>query len=153
VAPHTVLVTGEVDRSTAFETGFPIHEAYREGAWEADPLILNDQALVVHVAGRGLVILTGCGHSGIVNICRYARRLTGVERIYAVLGGFHLNGAAVRTNHWCDLRRAGGDGAGGDRSQPLHRMEGHPRYSRRFPHSFIQNSVGTTFDLGSAQAA
>ena len=42
--------------------------------------------------GKGLVILTGCGHAGIVNICRYAQRLTGVDQIYAVIGGFHLNG-------------------------------------------------------------
>jgi 7,8-dihydropterin-6-yl-methyl-4-(beta-D-ribofuranosyl)aminobenzene 5'-phosphate synthase len=47
----------------------------------------------VHVAGCGLVVLTGCGHAGIVNIVRYARALTGVERVYAVVGGFHLTGA------------------------------------------------------------
>jgi 7,8-dihydropterin-6-yl-methyl-4-(beta-D-ribofuranosyl)aminobenzene 5'-phosphate synthase len=36
-------------------------------------------------------VLTGCGHAGI-NICRYAQRLTGVETLHAVIGGFHLNG-------------------------------------------------------------
>ena len=39
---------------------------------------------------KGLVVLTGCGHAGIVNIVRHAKRLTGVDRVYAVLGGFHL---------------------------------------------------------------
>ena len=48
--------------------------------WEPDPLILDDQALIVHVRGRGLVVLTGCGHAGIVNIVRYARALTGEDR-------------------------------------------------------------------------
>ncbi len=57
-----------------------------------DPLILDDQALVVHVAGKGLVVVTGCGHAGIVNICRYATRLTGVDTLHAVIGGFHLSG-------------------------------------------------------------
>jgi len=42
------------------------------------------------VRDKGLVVLTGCGHSGIVNIVRYAKRLTGVDRLYAVLGGLHL---------------------------------------------------------------
>ena len=88
-----VLVTGEVARTTDFEQGFAIHQALRGGVWEPDPLILDDQALVVHVAGRGLVVLTGCGHAGIVNIVRYARALTGVEPVHAVIGGFHLTGA------------------------------------------------------------
>ena len=41
---------------------------------------------------KGLVVLTGCGHSGIVNIVRHAKALTGVDTVYAVLGGFHLTG-------------------------------------------------------------
>jgi 7,8-dihydropterin-6-yl-methyl-4-(beta-D-ribofuranosyl)aminobenzene 5'-phosphate synthase len=47
---------------------------------------------VVSVRGQGLVVLTGCGHSGIVNILRYARRLTGEDKLHAVVGGFHLSG-------------------------------------------------------------
>jgi len=72
----SLLVTGEVDRTTAFERGFPGHEAHVHGAWQPDPLILDDQALVAIVRGRGLVVLTGCGHSGIVNIVRYVQKLT-----------------------------------------------------------------------------
>lgn len=89
-----VLVTGEVDRTTAFEQGMPFHEKAAGGGWEPDPMILDDQALIVNVAGHGLVVLTGCGHSGIVNIVRYARRLTGVDRVAGVVGGFHLSGPA-----------------------------------------------------------
>jgi 7,8-dihydropterin-6-yl-methyl-4-(beta-D-ribofuranosyl)aminobenzene 5'-phosphate synthase len=90
----SLLVTGEVDRTTEFERGFPGHEAHRHGAWQSDPLILDDQALVATVRGHGLVVLTGCGHSGIINILRYVRKLTGENRIHAVLGGFHLSGRA-----------------------------------------------------------
>lgn len=86
-----LLVTGEVDRTTPFERGFPGHEALVGGAWEADPRISDDQALVARVA-RGLVVLSGCGHAGIVNTVRHARRLTGEDRIAAVTGGFHLLG-------------------------------------------------------------
>lgn len=89
---RSLLVTGEVDRTTEFEQGFPIHDAKRDGEWTPDPLILDEQALVIHVRGRGLVILTGCGHAGIVNIVRYARRLTGVDQVHAVIGGYHLTG-------------------------------------------------------------
>lgn len=75
-----------------FEKGFPIHQAWRGERWEPDPLILDDQALITHVAGRGLVVLTGCGHAGVINICRYAQLLTGVGKLHAVIGGFHLTG-------------------------------------------------------------
>jgi 7,8-dihydropterin-6-yl-methyl-4-(beta-D-ribofuranosyl)aminobenzene 5'-phosphate synthase len=87
---RSVLITGEVDRVTGFEKGFPVHQAWRGQSWEPDPLIPDDQALIAHVAGRGLVVLTGCGHAGIINICRYAQRLTGVENLHAIIGGFHL---------------------------------------------------------------
>ena len=76
-----MLITGEVDRTTPFETGFQGHEAMRDGAWQADPLILDDQALVVSLGDRGLVILSGCGHAGIVNTVRYARKLTGHDAV------------------------------------------------------------------------
>jgi 7,8-dihydropterin-6-yl-methyl-4-(beta-D-ribofuranosyl)aminobenzene 5'-phosphate synthase len=90
-----VLVTGEVDRTTEFERGMPPpHQAWTGSGWEHDPLVQDDQALVVHVRDRGLVVLTGCGHAGAVNIVRHARRLTGVDRLYALLGGLHLSGAA-----------------------------------------------------------
>lgn len=89
----SVLITGEVARSTDFERGMAVHQALRDGVWRPDPLILDDQALVLHVRGRGLVVLTGCGHAGIVNTTRYSRALTGVEQVHAVLGGFHLSGA------------------------------------------------------------
>src|SRR4029077_17407667 len=45
----SVLITGEVDRTTDFEHGMPFHEALTDGAWAPDPLILDDQALIVHV--------------------------------------------------------------------------------------------------------
>lgn len=88
----SVLVTGEVDRTNDFEPGFPMQEMLRNGVWSKDPLVLDDQALVVHVRDKGLVVMTGCGHAGVVNTVSYARRLTGVEHVHAIIGGFHLSG-------------------------------------------------------------
>src|SRR5260370_26707533 len=73
----SVLVTGEVARTTGYEPGFPPQDAWLDGAWAPDPLVLDDQALMINISGKGLVVLTGCGHAGLVNICRYSRRLTG----------------------------------------------------------------------------
>lgn len=88
----SVLVTGEVDRTTGYEPGFPPQEAWRDDHWEPDPLVLDDQAVIINLRDRGLVVITGCGHAGIVNIARYARALTGQSKVYGLFGGFHLNG-------------------------------------------------------------
>ncbi|HTI35696.1 MAG TPA: MBL fold metallo-hydrolase [Miltoncostaea sp.] len=138
-----LLVTGEVDRTTAFERGFPGHEAHGDGGWEPDPLILDDQALLAHVRGRGLVVLTGCGHAGIVNILRHASRLTGVERIHAVVGGFHLSGAAFEAviGPTCDALAPFAP----DHLVPAHctGWRAQQALAARFPEAFIPSCVGT----------
>jgi 7,8-dihydropterin-6-yl-methyl-4-(beta-D-ribofuranosyl)aminobenzene 5'-phosphate synthase len=88
-----VLITGEVDRTTEFERGMPPpHQEWTGSAWQHDPLVIDDQALVAHVRGRGLVVLTGCGHAGAINIVRQAQRLTAVPALHALVGGLHLSG-------------------------------------------------------------
>ncbi len=87
-----LMVTGEIERTTEFEHGLPVQQAFRDGEWQPDPLTHDDQALVVHLRGRGLVVITGCGHAGLINTVRHARNLTGIDPVYAVVGGFHLGG-------------------------------------------------------------
>ena len=85
-----VWVTGEIPRRTDFEdTGGPFF--LDEACTKADPLV-DDQALYVESAA-GVVVLTGCGHAGLVNTLDYVSELTGCRRMCAVLGGFHLVGA------------------------------------------------------------
>jgi 7,8-dihydropterin-6-yl-methyl-4-(beta-D-ribofuranosyl)aminobenzene 5'-phosphate synthase len=88
----SVFTTGEVLRDTSFEKveGF---RTLKEGKF-VDDTIMDDQALVVDVEEKGLVVVTGCAHSGIVNTVRQAQRLSGVQEIYAIVGGFHLQGAS-----------------------------------------------------------
>ena len=149
----SMLVTGEVDRTTEFEQGFLIHQAYRNGTWVPDPLILDDQALIVNLAGKGLVILTGCGHAGIVNTCRYAQRLTGEARLHAVIGGFHLNGPLFEPIIPATLDAL--EQLAPDVIVPAHCTGWRAVHAiaARFPEQFIQNSVGTTFDLTAKLAA
>ncbi len=143
----SLLVTGEVDRTTEFETGFPVHQALRNGEWQPDPLILDDQALIAHVRDKGLVILTGCGHSGIVNIVRYARKLTGVDEVYAVLGGFHLSGPVFEPiiPATCEALAAFAP----EVVVPAHCTGWRAVHAlaATLPGAFIQNSVGTRFEL------
>ena len=83
-----VVTTGEVERRTSYE---PLENVFNDvdGDLVQDPE-LDDMSLVVNVGSLGLVILAGCSHAGIVNIMWQARRITGVEKIHAVIGGFHL---------------------------------------------------------------
>jgi 7,8-dihydropterin-6-yl-methyl-4-(beta-D-ribofuranosyl)aminobenzene 5'-phosphate synthase len=142
-----VLITGEVDRTTDFETGMPYHEAYADGRWEPDPLILDDQALVVHLRGRGLLVLTGCGHAGVVNIARHAMRLTGVARVEALLGGFHLTGAGFEPIIPATVE-ALVDLAPG-LLVPAHctGWKAQHRLAAALPEAFVPNAVGTSYTL------
>ncbi len=147
VLDGSLLVTGEVDRTTEYEKGFPIHQALRDGKWMPDPLVLDDQALIANVRGKGLVVLTGCGHAGIVNTVRYAQKLTGVDRVCAIIGGFHLNGVvfeAVIPPTVAALREIA----------PTHIVPAHCTglpaqiaLSAAMPEAFVTPAVGTRLEL------
>ena len=87
----TILFLGEIPHSTDFETGYPIAHCQKDGkeVWDA---IEDDTSIVMNLKDKGLVILTGCAHSGIVNTVRYAMEVTGVNQVHVVMGGFHLSG-------------------------------------------------------------
>ena len=143
-----VLVTGEVGRVTGYEAGFPGQQAWLDGQWRPDPLVLDDQAVVISVKDKGLVVLTGCGHAGIINICRHARALTGGSApLYAALGGFHLSGPLVEPL----IPRVIDDLAALDPRVivPAHCTGWRAQHAmaRRFGEAFIPNSVGTRFTL------
>ena len=142
-----VLITGEVDRTTEFETGFQGHEALRDGAWRADPLILDDQALIVSLGDRGLVILSGCGHAGIVNTVRYARKLTGQDAVAAIVGGFHLSGPMFEPI--IEPTVAALDAFSPSLLVPAHctGWRAVHRLAARFPDAFVMSTVGTTITL------
>ena len=141
----TTLVTGEIPRINDFESGFPNHFSDVDGKLEADPLIMDDQAVVVSVKDKGLVILTGCGHAGIINTVEYAKEIGGEDKVHAVVGGLHLSGRLFESRI-------------GRTSDELERLK--PRYvvpchcsgfnatieiAKKMPDGFIQNSVGTTY--------
>jgi 7,8-dihydropterin-6-yl-methyl-4-(beta-D-ribofuranosyl)aminobenzene 5'-phosphate synthase len=82
--------TGAVPRLSFEQAGAPPSRAYREGDEFVRDYMEDDQAIVIHVRGKGLVVLSGCAHSGIVNTINYAREISGVDKVWAVVGGFHL---------------------------------------------------------------
>jgi 7,8-dihydropterin-6-yl-methyl-4-(beta-D-ribofuranosyl)aminobenzene 5'-phosphate synthase len=146
-----ILITGEVDRVTDFEHGMPPqHQAWDGHGWQHDPAVIDDQALVINVRGRGLVIVTGCGHAGVVNIIRHAMRLTGISRLLAVIGGFHLSGPAFEPV-------IGPTVAALTELAPELIVPGHctgwraqHALAATLPDAWVQTSVGTTYTLRAA---
>ncbi len=86
-----VAFLGEIGRVTDFEKGFPV-AFFQDGTVEKHDPIEDDTAIVMNLRDKGLVVLSGCAHSGIVNTVRYAKAVTGIEKVHAVMGGFHLSG-------------------------------------------------------------
>jgi 7,8-dihydropterin-6-yl-methyl-4-(beta-D-ribofuranosyl)aminobenzene 5'-phosphate synthase len=84
-----VFSTGEVERTVDFEKQGIGTYNLEDGHISGDRII-DDLSIVVNVNGKGLVVVVGCSHAGIVNIIRHARKITGVEKVAAVIGGFHL---------------------------------------------------------------
>lgn len=86
--------TGAVPRRSFERSGIQKRLKYRQGDVFHTDLTEEDQAIAINVRGKGLVVLSGCAHSGIVNTINQAREISGVERVWAVLGGFHLASAS-----------------------------------------------------------
>jgi 7,8-dihydropterin-6-yl-methyl-4-(beta-D-ribofuranosyl)aminobenzene 5'-phosphate synthase len=150
---NSVLITGEVDRTSDFEHGMPFHEALTDGTWSPDPLILDDQALILHVAGHGLVVLTGCGHAGIVNIVRYARRLTGIDTVAAIVGGFHLSGPAFEPIIKPTVDALAEIGAGAIIPSHCTGWRAAHALAQAMPQAYIPNSVGSRLELRNEEPA
>jgi 7,8-dihydropterin-6-yl-methyl-4-(beta-D-ribofuranosyl)aminobenzene 5'-phosphate synthase len=149
-----VLITGEVDRTTEFEHGMPpSHQSFNNGEWRHDPLVLDDQALVVHVRDRGLLVLTGCGHAGAINIVRHAQRLTGVPRLHALIGGLHLGGPAFEPiiGPTVDALTA----AAPDLLVPGHCTGWRAQHAlaAALPDAWVQGSSGSTYRMSAPAAA
>jgi len=94
IASDTIL-SGEIRRQTDFEEGMPNAFAELGGLLVHDD-IPDDQALMINLEGRGIVVITGCCHAGLVNTVLHAQELFPGRPVHAVIGGFHLNTAKER---------------------------------------------------------
>ncbi|MGD2124563.1 MAG: MBL fold metallo-hydrolase, partial [Desulfobacteraceae bacterium] len=146
LAEDMVMITGEVERSTAFEKGLPNALVEKNGKIEKDR-IPDDQALVIHLRDKGLVVISGCSHAGIINTLLFAKKTTGIERIHGVLGGFHLSGPSFESiieETIVTLK-----GMDPKVVVPMHctGWNAVERFSEEFPNAFILNSVGSKITL------
>ncbi len=136
--------TGYIPRKSFEKSGRPTRLLYREGDKFYPDDLEEDQAIVIHVQSKGLVVLSGCAHSGIVNTIRFAQEFSGVDRVHAVIGGFHLARASEE-----ELRQT--IDAIKDYNPeilvPCHctGFQAMCAFSRQFPDAFYPGVVGATY--------
>lgn len=97
IAPH-VWLTGPVPRVHG-ERNWSGNSLLRADDRSEEDTIPEDQALVIDT-NQGLIVVSGCGHAGIVNTLLYARKVVRATNIYAVVGGFHLFDANNEKLQW-----------------------------------------------------
>ncbi|MBU0926725.1 MAG: MBL fold metallo-hydrolase [Spirochaetes bacterium] len=92
VGPRFVFL-GEIPRRNDVEAREPIGET--DGPEGTVPDYLLDDSAIAWKGDDGIVVVTGCSHSGVVNVVEHAVRVCGDDRVVDVVGGFHLLGASV----------------------------------------------------------
>lgn len=147
LAGGMIWTTGEIPHYTDFERGHRSHRVFVRGRWRRDPWLRDDNALLANVKGKGLVVFSGCAHAGIVNTAVHAQTITGIKRVYAVMGGFHLAGRdfeplispTVKAIEQIKPRAV----------VPCHctGWRGIHTFAAAMPQSFIQNSVGNRYTI------
>jgi 7,8-dihydropterin-6-yl-methyl-4-(beta-D-ribofuranosyl)aminobenzene 5'-phosphate synthase len=138
--------TGNIERVTAYEKVPPSLLIKRGEKPEPDDF-RGEQAIFFNVKGKGLVLLSGCAHAGIVNTAKHAQKVAGTDKIHAVMGGFHLINAKpeVIQKTVADIKKMKPDYI-----VPTHctGFEAIVAFSKEMPNEFIINTAGTkyTFD-------
>jgi 7,8-dihydropterin-6-yl-methyl-4-(beta-D-ribofuranosyl)aminobenzene 5'-phosphate synthase len=138
-----VFLTGEVPRKNGFELGDT--GLFRDPAGNIPDEAKDDQSLVI-ISDKGLVLLLGCCHAGLINTIDHARERTGIDKVYAMIGGTHLG--------FCDQSRLDET----VRALRKYRIEkicpGHctgfaasARLMKEFPRQFQPAQVGFTIEV------
>jgi 7,8-dihydropterin-6-yl-methyl-4-(beta-D-ribofuranosyl)aminobenzene 5'-phosphate synthase len=145
-AGDMVMVSGTVERITTFEKGMPNALVEIDGDVVQDPII-DDQAIVINLNEKGLVVISGCAHAGIVNTVKYAQKVTGEQSIHAILGGFHLSGpffAKIHDETIEELKKFEPEVV-----MPMHctGWQATQRFQKEFVSNFVLNSVGSKMTL------
>lgn len=138
--------TGNIERVTAYEKTPPSLLIKRGEKPEPDDF-RGEQALFFNVKGKGLVVLSGCAHVGIVNTVKHAQKIAGTDKIHAVMGGFHLINAKpeIIQNTVADIKAMKPDYI-----VPTHctGFEAILAFNKEMPGEFILNTAGTRYTFG-----
>ncbi len=139
-----IFLTGEVPRKTSFEKPDPKLFTETDGKMNPD-VFSDDQSLILNTR-RGLLVILGCAHSGVINILNHIIDKTGKDRFYAILGGTHLDFLAqeqleesIKSFKKMHIERIGASHCTG--------MRGASRLHQEFGDRFFYGHVGSTLDI------
>ena len=143
-----VWITGPIPRVHEERNWTKFNRIERDGSFEEDTLP-EDQALVIDTT-EGLVVVAGCGHSGIVNTMEYAREITGGKPILAVIGGFHMMSLTEEKVAWTGerMREFGVQHVIGAQCTGINAVTGLREAGHLDRGTAVVGSVGSTFTLG-----
>jgi 7,8-dihydropterin-6-yl-methyl-4-(beta-D-ribofuranosyl)aminobenzene 5'-phosphate synthase len=135
--------TGNISRVTAYEKVSDEFQIKRGEKIEHDTFP-GEQAVFFNVKGKGLVVLSGCAHVGIVNTIKQAQKVAGTDKIHAIMGGFHLINAKPELiqSTVADIKAMKPDYI-----VPTHctGFEAIVGFSREMPGEFVLNTAGTQY--------
>ena len=136
-------MTGRIERVTDYEK-VPPGRWVEMGDDRRPETFIGEQSLVLNLKGKGLVVLTGCAHVGVANTVKHAQKISGVKKVHAVMGGFHLTGAKEEL-----IQRTVADikAMAPDYVVPMHctGFEAVGEFAREMTDQFILNTVGTRY--------
>ena len=138
--------TGKIELVTAYEKVPPTLLIKRSDKPEPDDF-RGEQALVFNVKGKGLVVISGCAHAGIVNTVKQAQKIAGTDKIHAIMGGFHLVNSKPEKiqSTVADIKAMKPDYI-----IPAHctGFETIVAFSKEMPNEFVMNAAGTKYTFG-----
>jgi 7,8-dihydropterin-6-yl-methyl-4-(beta-D-ribofuranosyl)aminobenzene 5'-phosphate synthase len=135
--------TGNIERITAYEK-VPKGMLIKRGEKLEHDTFPGEQALFFKVKGKGLVVLSGCAHAGIVNTVKQVQKSADTNKVHAIMGGFHLVNAKpeVIQSTVADIKAMRPD-----LIVPAHctGFEAVVAFSRAMPEEFVLNTAGTQY--------
>lgn len=144
-----VTTSGEIPTLVDFEEEVPSGRfCIHDGQVEPDP-IEDYLSLIINVRDVGLIVLDPCGHAGVISSLLHARQLTGVDRIHALMGGFHLGHAGISQDK-VDKTAAALAELGVAHISPMHcsGFRTQRAVAERSPDSFKLMTVGAVVNFG-----
>jgi 7,8-dihydropterin-6-yl-methyl-4-(beta-D-ribofuranosyl)aminobenzene 5'-phosphate synthase len=142
-----LTISGPIPRVTAFETGdqFLMAAGADGGCGEERDCVPDDMAMF-HVGDKGLTVISGCAHSGIVNVIRHGMAVTGCKRLHAIIGGTHLGpvGSEQQEATLAELVRLGPDLVAANHCTGFYMLA---RLYAMFGARFVPAFVGTTVEI------